>query len=101
MLEEMASLRKNVTGVDNTVFISGSDDGDPRIMLAIDPPQSISPICETASVAIRDGTPLARDIPPPLLAQARPFIDLNRAALMEYWEYRIDTEELGQRLQSI
>jgi len=25
----------------------------------------------------------------------RQFIELNRAALIDYWEYRIDTEEFG------
>jgi hypothetical protein len=36
-----------------------------------------------------------------LLDQARRFIVLNRAVLIDYWEYRTDTDELRQRLRSI
>ena len=45
LLEEMVSYRKNVTGVDNTIFISpkGNTRQAPRIKLAIDPPDSADP----------------------------------------------------------
>jgi hypothetical protein len=33
--------------------------------------------------------------------QAQRFVALNRQVLSEYWHYRIDTDELRQRLQSI
>jgi hypothetical protein len=41
------------------------------------------------------------DVPSQLLEQARRFIDVNRGALLDYWEYRIDTETLRQRLKRI
>jgi hypothetical protein len=44
---------------------------------------------------------MAGEVPAALLKAAQRFIDLNRAALLDYWEYRIDTEELRQRLVSI
>jgi hypothetical protein len=34
-----------------------------------------------------------------LLDQTRRFIELNRVVLIEYWEYRADTDELRLRLR--
>jgi hypothetical protein len=104
LLEEMLSYRRTVTGVENTIFISpkGSTQHAARIKLAIDPPNGIDPSGETASIAISDGAVKAGSvIPSALLGRVQQFIELNRAALIDYWEYRIDTEELRRRLQSI
>ena len=103
LLEEMVSYRKAVTGVENTIFISpkGNTRHAPRIKIAIDPPLSVDPRSKTASIAIADGTVVAGEIPPGLLDQARRFIDANRDALLDYWEYRIDTDELRRRLTPI
>ena len=48
-------------------------------------------------VAIADGK-VTGDVAPRLLEQARRFIDANREALLDYWEHRIDTAELIERL---
>ena len=103
LLEEMVSYRKNVTGVDNTIFISpkGNTRHAPRVKLAIDPPDSVDPRGSTASVTIADGIVVAGDVPPALLEQVRRFIDTNREVLLDYWEYRIDTETLRRRLRSL
>ena len=103
LLEEMVSCRKDVTGVENTVFISpkGHTCNPARIKLAIDPPLSIDPRSKTATLAIADGTVMAGEAPTWLVDQARKFIDANRDALLDYWEYRIDTEELRRRLKAI
>jgi len=104
LLEEVVSYRRAVTGVENTIFISpkGRTRQAARIKLAIDPRTGIDPRGETASIAISDGAVIAGGaIPAALLARVRQFIELNRAALIDYWEYRIDTEELRQRLRSI
>src|SRR3984893_2245085 len=103
LLAEMVSYRKDVTGVDNTIFISpkGNTRHAARIKLAIEPPDSIDPRSKTASVAIRDATVVAADVPPRLLEQVRQFLEANRDALLDYWEYRIDTEELRRRLKSV
>ena len=103
LLEEMVSYRKDVTGVENTIFISpkGNTRHAPRIKIAINPPLSIDPRTKTASVAIVDGTAVAGEVPPWLLDQARRFIDANRHVLLDYWEYRIDTDELRRRLKPI
>jgi hypothetical protein len=103
LLEEMVSYRKNVTGVDNTIFISpkGNTRHAAQVKVAIDPSDSIDPRSKTASVAIADGTVVAGDIPAPLLEQVQRFIAANRAVLLEYWEYRIDTEALRRQLKSV
>jgi hypothetical protein len=103
LLEEMVSYRKEVTGVENTIFISpkGNTRHAPRIKLAIDPPLSVDPRSKTASVAIADCTVVAGEVPQRLLDQARRFIDANRDVLLDYWEYRIDTDELRRRLKPI
>ena len=102
LLEEILSYRNDVTGVDNTIFISpkGNTRHAARIKLAIEPPDSIDPRSKTASVSIGDASAVAGDVPPQLLEQVRRFLDANRDALLDYWEYRIDTEELRRRLKS-
>lgn len=103
LLEEMVSYRKNVTGIDNTIFISpkGKTRHAARIKLAIDPPDAVNPQSKIAAVTIADGTVAAGDVPPHLLEQVRRFIDANREVLLDYWEYRIDTEALRQRLTPV
>jgi hypothetical protein len=100
-IEEMVSYRKNVTGVDHTVFISprGNAQHAPRIKVAIDPPDSLDPRSETASVMIITGLVASGRIDAALLQQIRQFLALNRAALLDYWEYRIDTGQLHDRLR--
>lgn len=102
-LEEMVSYRKDVTGVDNTVFISpkGLTQHAPRIKVAIDPPDSINPNSKTASVAIDRGDVVAGEVSSDILEQVRQFIELNRDVLLDYWNYRADTEQLRKRLKPI
>jgi hypothetical protein len=103
LLEEMVSYRKNVTGIDHTVFISpkGRVRHAPRIKVAINPPDSLDPSGDSAAVAISDGAVVAGTVDPALLAQLRQFIELNRQALLDYWEYRTDAAQLQQRLRPI
>jgi hypothetical protein len=103
LLEEMVSFRKRVTGVDHTIFISpkGFTRHAPRIKLAIDPPDSIDPRGATASIAIESGDVVDGDVPAELLKQVRQFIELNHSVLLDYWDYRADTEELRERLKRI
>jgi hypothetical protein len=102
-LEEMVSYRKSVTGVDHTIFISpkGYAQHAPRVKVAINPPHSIDPRTSTASVMIEDGELVVGVLPPRVLEQVQHFIKVNRATLLDYWHYRIDTDELRQRLRRI
>src|SRR5919204_6659622 len=101
LLEEIVSYRRDVTGIDYTVFISpkGNTRHAPRIKIAIDPPLSVDPRSKTASVAIADGTVVTGEAPMRLIEQVRRFLDANRDVLLDYWEYRIDTEKLRRRLK--
>jgi len=101
-LEEMVSYRRNVTGISHTVFISpkGNARHGPRIKIAINPPDSLDPRSETASIAF-DGTVVAGTVDPVLLDQARRFIVRNHAVLLAYWNYEIDTDELRRALWPI
>jgi hypothetical protein len=100
LLEEMVPYRKDVTGVEkyHFHFAKGNTRDAPRIKIAIDSPLSVDPRSKTASVTVADGTVVAGEVPPGLLDQARRFIDANRDVLLDYWEYRIDTDELRRRL---
>jgi hypothetical protein len=106
LAEEMVSYRRNVTGVRNTVFISpkGFTRHGPRLKVAIDPPDAISLYGETVSIDIASGHVVAGAAGPKidteLLTQIREFIELNRAVLLDYWNYEITTDELQNRLRS-
>jgi hypothetical protein len=97
----MSKFRKNVTGVDNTIFFSAKFPRHrPRIKVAIDPPTHVDSSSDgNASVAIADGERLAGpEMPSWLRRQVEWFLELNRGALMDYWEKRIDDDELRERL---
>jgi hypothetical protein len=102
-LEHMVTYRKNITGVDNTIFISPGlrVRHAPRIKVAIEPPDSINPLSEQASVEISTGRVVAGEVSAALLRQVQKFIQLNRDVLLEYWDARITTDQLQARLKAI
>ena len=102
-LEHMVTYRKNITGVDNTIFISPGlrVRHAPRIKVAIEPPDSINPLSEQASVEISTGRVVAGEVSAALLRQVQKFIQLNRGVLLEYWDARITTDQLQARLKAI
>jgi hypothetical protein len=103
-LGDMASYRSDVTGVDNTIFLSSRANSRhaPRMKIAIDPPDSLGPGSKTASIALHDGSVVAGEhVPAALLRQVQQFIELNRDALLDYWNETIDTRQLDRRLKSI
>jgi len=101
-LEEMVSYGKNVTGIDNTIFISpkGNARHGPRVKVAIDPPNSVSPHGKNASVSF-DGAIAGEPMPRRLYDQVMRFIEINRDTLMDYWDYKILTDELQSRLRPV
>jgi hypothetical protein len=103
LLEHMASFRTDATGVDNTIWVSpkGRTRHAARIKVAIDPPDSLNATSQTASVAVHDGSVAEGHIPSHILRQVQEFVRINRGVLMEYWEERIDTRQLDQRLKPI
>jgi hypothetical protein len=48
-----------------------------------------------------DGVVASGTVERELLKQVRRFIAINRQVLLDYWHYRIDTDELRQRLRQI
>jgi Domain of unknown function (DUF4160) len=57
---------------------------------------------KTASIALHDGCVVAGEhVPAALLRQVQQFIELNRDALLDYWNETIDTRQLDRRLRSI
>jgi hypothetical protein len=100
---DMTSLRKNRTGVENTVFVSTRRDGRhaARIKIAIDPPHNLNPAGDHASMAIHDFGIRGAHMPRWLADQAQQFIEANREALLEYWDETISTDEMIARLKPI
>jgi hypothetical protein len=81
---DMVSYRKNVTGLDNTVFISVKfPRHGPRIKVAVDPPSHVDPAGNNASVSLDDGRIVAGNLPARTLEQVQRFIDINRDVLMD------------------
>jgi len=99
-VEDMVSLRTARTGIAATIFVSTSGYAQhaPRIKIATDPPDTFNATAKSASMAIHDGT-VTGDLAPEVAEQARHFIERNRAALLDYWEYRIDTAQLIDQLR--
>lgn len=102
-LENMASLDSEDTGVENVIFVSpkGRARHAARIKIAINPSGSFSPAAESASMAMHDYSTVGAPVPPPIAAQAKRFIDANRAVLMDYWDEKIGTKEMIARLKKI
>src|SRR5436190_21859072 len=73
LLEHMASFRRDATGVDNTIWVSpkGRTRYAARIKVAINPPDSLNPTSQTASVAVHDGSVAEGHIPSHILRQVQ------------------------------
>ena len=101
--EDAVSLRPEKTGVENTVFVStkGYAEHAPRIKIAVDPPHTFNATSKSASMAIHDHSIRGESVAPHIAEQAKRFIDLNREALLDYWEFKIDTAQLIERLKPI
>jgi hypothetical protein len=98
---DMVSLRKDRTGIDNTIFVStkGRAQHAARIKIAVDPPDTLNASAATASMAIHDYGITGENVPLRVVEQAKDFIERNRDALLDYWNCKIDTAELFSRLK--
>jgi hypothetical protein len=104
LLEEMSSYERKTTGIDNVVFLSpkGHTRHAARIKVAIDPWDSFDPRSgKTASIAIHDGSVTGDPVPRRLYDQLLAFIDLNRQTLLDYWDYKISTTTMEERLKPL
>jgi hypothetical protein len=100
--EDMASLSADITGVDNTIFVSTKGHGRhaARIKIAIDPPDTFNAASKTASMAIHDYSVRGEYVPTHIAEQAKKFIERNRAVLLDYWEGKINTPTMIGRLKT-
>jgi NAD(P)H-dependent FMN reductase len=104
LLEETGSYQKKNTGIDNVIFLSpkGNARHPARIKVAIEPWDSFDPRRgKTASIAVHDGAVIGEFVPPDLYRQLLKFIDINRQTLLDYWEYRISTTTMEERLRPV
>jgi hypothetical protein len=97
----LSSLRKDRTGVDNTIWVSprmGSH--APRIKIAIDPPDALTPGGKTATMTIHDVVVTGEAVPTHVIRQAEAFINRNRDVLLRFWNGEIDTAEMLDQIQT-
>ena len=102
-LFEMANLFPRTTGLPMTVWVSprGNARHDVRVKVNMTHGDQMN-IANTAFVGVRP-TPhvIAGHLPPDDQRAVFEWISLNTAALVEYWDGRLDTIELGQLLKRI
>jgi NAD(P)H-dependent FMN reductase len=98
---DMVSLSKDITGVDNVIFVSTKYHGRhaPRIKVAVDPPDKFSATGKNASMGIHDYSVTGAYLSPRVLEQAKQFIERNRDVLLDYWNEKMDTPTLIGRLK--
>jgi hypothetical protein len=102
-LFELANLFPATTGLPMTIWVSpkGGARHDARVKVCLTPGNQMD-ASNTAVVAIwpspklMHGDLLAQD-----LAAVTDWIALNAVALLEYWDGRIDTIQLSQRLHKV
>ena len=106
--EDMVSAWPEDTGVANALKIlprSGASHG-PRIKVAIDPPNRFRTTRGGVEASVPfDATsisdPVPAIVPASLLQQVRAFIDINRDALIAFYNEEISGIQLAQRLRPI
>jgi hypothetical protein len=102
---DMVSLTKEDTGIHNTLFAStkgyASERHGPRIKIAVDPSTRFVAGGKSASMSIHSYGLTGEYVSPALVEQVKRFIELNREALLAYWEGEIATREFLRRVRPI
>ena len=98
--EDLSSLRTKHTGVDNTIWVSVQmGQHGPRVKIAVDPPDSLVPGGKIATMTIDPPYKVTgANVPTHIIKQVQAFIELNRDVLMDHWNGKIDSIEMGQRI---
>jgi len=102
-LFELANLYPATTGLPMTVWVSprGNARHDVRVKVNMTHGNQMN-IANTAVVGVRPNPHVAAGhLSPDDQRAVFAWVSLNTAALVAYWEGRIDTIELGQRLQRL
>jgi hypothetical protein len=102
-LFEMANLFPRTTGLPMTVWVSprGNARHDARVKVNMTHGDQMD-IANTAVVGVRPSPRvIAGHLPPDDQRAVFEWVSLNTAAIVEYWDGRIDTIELGQQLKRL
>jgi hypothetical protein len=102
-LFEMANLFPRTTGLPMTVWVSprGNARHDARVKVNMTHGDQIN-IANTAVVGVRPSPRvIAGHLSPEDQRAVFEWVSLNTAAIVEYWDGRIDTIELGQLLKRL
>jgi len=102
-LFSMVNLSPRLTGLPMTVWVSprGQARHDVRIKVNLAHGRRMT-IHDAAVVTVRPSPQdLSGQLPPADLQAVSAWIRLNEAALVDYWEFRIDTDELLQCLRPL
>ena len=102
-LFEMANLFPRTTGLPMTVWVSprGNARHDVRVKVNMTHGDQMN-IANTAIVGVRPTPHVSTGhLPPDDQRVVFEWISLNTAAIVEYWDGRIDTMELGQLLKRL
>jgi hypothetical protein len=100
-LFEMANLFPRTTGLPMTVWVSPRGTARHDVRVKVDMPHGDQMnIGNTAVVGVRPSPHVVTShLPPDDLRVVFAWVSPNAAALVEYWDGRIDTIELGQLLR--
>jgi hypothetical protein len=102
-LFEMANLFPRTTGLPMTIWVSprGNARHDVRVKVNMSRGDQMN-IANTAIVGVRPSPHvIAGHLPPDDQRAVFEWVSLNAAAIVEYWDGRIDTIELGQLLRRL
>jgi hypothetical protein len=102
-LFEMANLFPRTTGLPMTVCMSPRGDARHDVQVKVNMTHGLQMnIANTAVVGVRPSPQLIADhLSPDDQRAVFEWISLNTAAIVEYWDGRIDTIELGQLLKRL
>jgi hypothetical protein len=100
-LYAMAVLTTATTGIYNTIYLIPVPHGrhGPRLKVMLDPPRAKRPGGNEATVPFDTGTKPPVDVE--LEQQLRRFIEINRPALLAYWQGETATDEFISQLRPI
>jgi len=92
-----------VTGIENPLWFIPGPEGQhgPRIKVSIDPPHAKRPGGKEATVPFDKDKPVSGELSPALELQVRKFIEINKAALLDYWNLNTTTDEFIARLHPV
>jgi hypothetical protein len=98
-----AILDVDATGIGNALRFQPVPTGPqgPRIKVAIDPPDTIRQGGVEAAVPFAEDKSASGPISPALERQVRAFIELNKPALMDYWNLEISTNKFLSQIRPL